>query len=182
MDPVDKSLAPWRALEAQREALPLETQAIFILLCVESMIAMRPARDLAGQEYLRAIWDAFDEDRSRLPTLAHALEERVNIDDRDELAALLYAVGALRGFHADAAWGMRRLLDAAYERIPRAVDAAFFPSLADDTAHEVVRDELRWQRSVLESLGTEDVAPRIAHLRQRARARREASHHGDTSS
>ncbi|CAM3264580.1 hypothetical protein OCAE111667_00455 [Occultella aeris] len=176
MDSVDDPFAAWRALEAQREALPLETQAIFILICVESILSMRPTRDPAGQEYLRVIWDLFDGDRSRLPMVADTLEERVDIDDRDELAALFHAVRALRGSHEDAAWGAHRLLDDAYERIPRAVDQTSFPPLADETAHEVVQDELRWQRSVLESLSAADLAARIVYLRERARTRRGVGH------
>ena len=152
MEWVDDPLAPWGALEAQRDALPLEDQAVFILICVESILSMHPARDAAGQEYLHAIWDAIDADRSELSTIAEALTQRPDIDDHDELAALLHAIEALRGSHDAAAWGARRLLDDAYERIPRDGSDAFFPPLADDTAHEVVQDELRWQRSVLASL------------------------------
>ncbi|WP_154794562.1 hypothetical protein [Occultella kanbiaonis] len=176
MDSVDDPLAPWRTLEAQRAALPLEDQAIFILVCVESILSMRPARGAAGQEYLHAIWDAIGADRSKLSTIAEALDQRPDIDDHDELAALLHAVETLRGSHDAAAWGARRLLADAYERIPRDGSDDFFPPLADDTAHETVQDELRWQRSVLASLSANDHAARIAHLREQARTRGEASH------
>lgn len=74
-------------------------------------------------------------------TIAEALAQRPDIDDHDELAALLHAVEALRGSHAAAAWGARRLSDDAYERIPRDGSDPFFPPLADDTAHEVVQDD-----------------------------------------
>lgn len=176
MEWVDDPLSPWGALEAQRDALPLEDQAVFILICVESILSMHPARDAAGQEYLHAIWDAIDADRSELSTIAEALTQRPDIDDHDELAALLHAIEALRGSHDAAAWGARRLLDDAYERIPRDGSDAFFPPLADDTAHEVVQDELRWQRSVLASLSASDHAARIADLRAQAQTRGAASH------
>jgi hypothetical protein len=182
MDSVDDPLAPWRALEAQREALPLEDQAVFILICVESILSMHPARDAAGQAYLDAVWDAIGADRPELSTIAEALAQRPDIDDHDELAALLHAVEALRGSHAAAAWGARRLSDDAYERIPRDGSDAFFPPLADDTAHEVVQDELRWQRSVLASLSASDQTARIADLRAQAQIRGAAGHQGDAPS
>lgn len=182
MDSVDDPLAPWRELEAQREALPLEDQAVFILICVESTLSMHPARDAAGQEYLHAVWDAIGADRSELSTIAEALAQRPDIDDHDELAALLHAVEALRGSREAATWGARRLLDDAYERIPRDGSDAFFPPLADDTAHEVVQDELRWQRSVLASLSASDQAARIADLRAQAQIRGAAGHQGDAPS
>lgn len=179
MKPVVDPLAPWSALEVEREALPLEAQAIFILVCVESILAMRPEPDPVAIEYLRVVWEAIEGDGSALPALADALESRVDVDDRDELAALLHAVGALRGSQEHAAWGASRLLDAAYERIPRPDDDVFLAPLADDTAHEVVQDELCWQRSVLEEVSVENLAARVTHLRARARTRRRANHEGD---
>ncbi len=100
---VDDPLAPRRELETRREAQQLEEEAVFILLCVESILSMYPARDAAGQECLHAIWDAIGADRSKLSTIAEALDQRPDIDDHDELAALLLAVEALRGSHEAAA-------------------------------------------------------------------------------
>lgn len=120
MDLVGDPLEPWRELDAERETLPLEMQAIFILICVESIVEMGSSPDPVSREYLRAVWQSVDHDRTRLPALAASLGGREDIDDRDELAALLYAVEALRGSHEAATWGAQRLRDDAYERIPRA--------------------------------------------------------------
>ena len=175
MDSLDDPLAPWRALKVRRQALPLEHQALFLLLCVERILSVRPAHDAAGQEHLQAIWDAIGADRSTLPTIAEALSQRPDIDDRDELAALLCAVATLRGSPEAAEWGADRLVDDAYQRIPRDGRHTSYPSLADDTAHIVIQDELRWQRSVLGSLSAPDHVARILALRAQARARGAAS-------
>ncbi|WP_277210947.1 hypothetical protein [Isoptericola croceus] len=177
MELADDPLEPWRALEAVRETLPLETQAIFILLCVESRLAICQAPDGVGQGYLGAIWDSLDGDRSTLSTLSESLSDRPDIDERDELAALLHAIEALRGSHEAAAWGADRLRDDAYERIPRVGDDHLFASLGVDTAHDVVQDELRWQRSLLDAFRTDERV--AAGLRERARARCGPGHRGE---
>ncbi|WP_098464745.1 hypothetical protein [Isoptericola jiangsuensis] len=172
MDPVTDPLKPWRALDAQRDSLPLEVQAIFILICVESVLAMRPVPDPEGQEYVRAIWDSLARDRSALSEVAESLGSRPDLDDRDDIAALYYAVAALGGSHDGARWGADRLRDDAYRRIPEVADDRSFGPLGDDTAHDVVQDELRWQRSILDSLQTVGRAVDCARLRESARARR----------
>jgi hypothetical protein len=156
VDDTEHPLALWTGLEDRVGLLPLRVQAHFALICIEGVL------------WLESVWQA-QARPSDLDALLQRLYERDDLDDRDEIAALAFAVSALIGSSVDGLSAVRRLSDSAFDRIPYPEGASSFRPLKEDAAHPVVMDELRWELSVAHALKTD---PHVIHtLRARARSR-----------
>ena len=168
VDETEHPLALWTGLEHRVALLPLSLQARFALICVEGVLWLAGTPDVADVEILESVWQA-QARPSDLPALLERLHERDDLDDRDEIAALAFAVSALLVSSADGLSAVRRLSDSAFDRVPYPEGASSFRPLEEDAAHPVVMDELRWELSVAHALKTD---PDVIHaLRARARAR-----------
>jgi len=124
------------------------TQAVWLALaCAERLVSVDSAdRHDALREALDTAWDALRTGHTEgAAELAARLEERDDVDD-DPVAAATFALQAVAGRPEAARWGADRGIDDAYERVPHqpGVRVAFGP-LDEDTASEVVQQELRWQ-------------------------------------
>lgn len=168
MDETEYPLSLWTGLEDRVGLLPLEVQARFVLICVEGVLWLAGTPDAADVQVLENVWQA-QARPSDLDALLQSLYERDDLDDRDEIAALAFAVSALLGSSVDGLLAVRRLSACAFDRMPYPAEAYHFRPLEEDAAHPVVMDELRWELSVAHTLETDPHA--IDALRARARRR-----------
>jgi len=168
VDETEHPLALWTGLEQRVGLLPLGVQAHFALICVEGVLWLAATPDVDDVHFLESVWQA-QARPSDLGALLQRLYERDDLDDRDEIAALAFAVGTLLGSSVDGLRAVRRLSASAFDRIPYPEDASGFRPLEDDAAHPVVMDELRWELSVAQALEADPHV--IDALRVRARSR-----------
>jgi hypothetical protein len=168
VDETEYPLSLWTGLEDRVGLLPLGVQARFVLICVEGVLWLAGTPDVADVQALESVWQA----QARPPDLEALLQglyERDDLDDRDEIAALAFAVSALVGSSVDGLLAVRRLSASAFDRVPYPAEASSFRPLEEDAAHPVVLDELRWELSVAHALETDPHV--IDALRARARRR-----------
>lgn len=89
------------------------------------------------------------------------LEGREDVDD-DEVASVVFALGAVMGGPGEAWWAANRARDAADERIPSESEFSF--RSAD--AERIMRDELDWQLGAVTTLeGDEPLSAVVPRLR-----------------
>jgi hypothetical protein len=149
---VAEPLAYRDSLRRRIVALPPLLQAVFALACAEHLVSLEAS---PRQATLRAAIDrGFEQlagESGDLAALHAALSGREDVDD-DEVAAVVFALGAVLGRPNSAWWTADRSLDAAYDRAPHPVKAAMFRPLEDDTADPSVQQEISWQTEAVKAL------------------------------
>ena len=166
MTRVTEPLAPHDQLRRRIEALPRLRQAAFALACAEHLVGVEAS---PRQTELRAaIAQGFEQlagEPRDLAALREALSSREDVD-QDEVAAVVFGLGAVMGL-PDSAWlTAGRALDAAYERVPYPADAMTFRPVEQDTADPAVQQEFLWHDWAVKSLESDqDLSEIVASLR-----------------
>jgi hypothetical protein len=147
-------------------ALSPEKRACFALACAERLVVRTSS---TRQKELRTAldqgWSVLNGHGGDVAALRSSFDSRSDLDD-DEVAAVAYALEAVRG-DADAAyWAASRSLDAAFELVRHAGSATEFRPLGVDAADPVVKEEVAWQERAI--TGAEEAAS-LPELMQRIR-------------
>lgn len=147
-------------------ALTSEKRACFALACAERLVARSPHdRQQELRTALEQGWSVLKGHEGDVAVVRTSFDSRSDLDD-DEVAAVAYALEAVRG-DADAAyWAASRSLDAAFELVDYPASATEFRQLAVDAADPVVKEEVAWQEQAI--AGAEEAAS-LPELMQRMR-------------
>jgi hypothetical protein len=162
MTRVAEPLAYRDPLRRRIEALPPLRQAVFALACAERLVSLEASPRQAALH--AAIAQGFEQlagETRDLAALHAALSGREDVDD-DEVAAVVFGLGAVMGL-PDSAWSTAgRAFDAAYERVSYPVDATTFRPLEEDTADPAVQQEISWQEDAVKALESDQHWSEIA--------------------